>query len=676
MNNKKITVYRYMDNELRLLREEKLKKFLIENKNEGLSFVDLDMYSPSNKMSRLIRQEIYKSKIYSNITLTRFQIEILNILEENNLFLSAPTSFGKTFLALEYLARNIDKINNVVFIIPTIALMNELLSKLYDLFSEYYNICINSDENIEKKNIFVFVPERSDSNFLEIISSIELDLLIFDELYKLRGTKKLVSTDDRLIYMNKVYLDLITKAKKIILLGPYINDVNFDKTKIEIVKFYTNFMPVYNKMYLIAEDDNWENKMDSNHNLVYFKSPQSIYKKISKLLELNSEKESCVEFYKKEIDYLETEVGNEWYVINLLKRGIGIHHGKTPIFLRKFYENEYNNGNINTLLCTNTLMEGINTPTDSLIVVDKPNSPFEFNNLIGRVGRLNPSSPIIGKVLLCDESILEYLSNTESWLNLSILAESDEVYSDEEILYLNKEYKDEANRNEYTKKMEFLSKEFSLTKEILISHNVEFGKTFKLFSEGIYNDFLASKNIYECIIAATKLIPGPAYYFAKDNFHDLNLQINYLPYKTYINDLMYGKSFREIIKDFNSNLNLTNNIENVNILIDGLYLLNNYIKFKFSKIVNYLELINNDTSNKELNKFISIVSSYNSMEVASKLLDDLGINNKDAKVLIEKLNITNSISASKLIKILRQNKDVVSRLEEISPFTKNNIANL
>ena len=124
-----IAIYRYMDNNLRILREEELKKFLIEKQDIDLDFFDLDIYKNELSIKSRLKNEIYKSQINSDIKLTKYQIEILQILKDNNIFISAPTSFGKTFILLEYLFRNKDYINNVVFIIPTLALMNELLKK-------------------------------------------------------------------------------------------------------------------------------------------------------------------------------------------------------------------------------------------------------------------------------------------------------------------------------------------------------------------------------------------------------------------------------------------------------------------------------------------------------------------------------------------------------------------
>ena len=168
------------------------------------------------------------------------------------------------------------------------------------------------------------------------------------------------------------------------------------------------------------------------------------------------------------------------------------------------------------------------------------------------------------------------------------------------------------------------------------------------------------------------MIPGPSYFFHKQRYFNLNLPIDYLPYKRYINDILNKKPFKEIISVFNSEYNSNGNIENINLFIDALYNLNNYIKFKFSKIINYIEIANSTINNENMRNFIALLSSFNKLETSYKILDDLGIENEDAQKIIEVLNIDNNISASKMMGLLKTNKNKL--LEEISsPFSKNNI---
>ena len=375
------------------------------------------------------------------------------------------------------------------------------------------------------------------------------------------------------------------------------------------------------------------------------------------------------------LNILKVQYGKEWYVIELLKRGIGIHHGKTPMYLRKFFENEYNKRNIKTLLCTNTLMEGINTPTQELIIVDDTNSSFELNNLIGRVGRLNVKKPQIGKILLCDKNTLNNLVNTDTWMDLKILAEEPTIESNDEVLYLNKVYMDINKKDLYNEKLAMLNKEYSITEELMIQHMVEFDATVKFVKSGVMQELIRANNLYECVVATVKLLGGPSHSFRKDRFCDLDLNIDYLPYKKYILKLITKSDYKELIEDFNDNYNWKLDVENINIFIDALYDLNNYIKFKFGKIVNYIELFNIGDSSAILKKFKNIVSAYSNTEISYKILEDLGIDGNDIGKIVDKLDIKDNTSTSSIIRYIRIGKEELLK-EDISPFSKNNISNM
>ena len=535
----KIYEYEYLDDDYKNLREEQLRKFLSEKRVIDYNFLDLQMYNKNKTLRDKAFDTINTSILNPKIILTQQQLEILSILENDNLFVSAPTSFGKTFVALEFIKRHEDTLKNIIFIVPTLALMNELLKKIYEYFSSKFNVCINSSEDFEDKNIFIFVPERSDNEFIEKIKDIEIDLLIFDEIYKLKAEKKKdITTDDRLISMNKVYLFLIDKAKKIILLGPFIRKITFDQTKLDIVKFYTNYMPVCNEVSEINSND-WQNNLLDDKTLVYFKRPEEIYFKVNSLIKNVKIKPELLIKYREEIKYLENEIGNNWYVIELLKRGIGIHHGKTPMFLRKFYETEYNLGSITTLLCTSTLMEGINTPTNKLFIVGEINNSFELNNLIGRVGRLNPQHPIIGNVFICNNKAYEIYKNKEKWLDLKILAENKTVFTNDEILFLDK-IPEEKQRKDYEDKLASLECS-GIREEQIKKFDVVFDNVYKFSQDNYVEKFKNISSLIECINLSLPLLRQISYEFKIDKFEGLYLERqnqSYLPYKYYIESIL------------------------------------------------------------------------------------------------------------------------------------------
>jgi len=673
----KIYEYEYLDDDYKNLREEQLRNFLSEKRVIDYNFLDLQMYNKNKTLRDKAFDTINTSILNPKIILTQQQLEILSILENDNIFVSAPTSFGKTFVALEFIKRHENMLKNIIFIVPTLALMNELLKKIYDYFSDKFNICINSSEDLEDKNIFIFVPERSDNVFIEKIKDVEIDLLVFDEIYKLKAEKKKdITDDDRLISMNKVYLFLIDKAKKIILLGPFIRKITFDQTKLDIVKFYTNYMPVCNKVSKINSND-WQNDLFDDKTLVYFKRPEEIYFKVNSLIMNVEIKPELLIKYREEIKYLENEIGNNWYVIELLKRGIGIHHGKTPMFLRKFYETEYNLGSITTLLCTSTLMEGINTPTNKLFIVGEINNSFELNNLIGRVGRLNPQHPIIGNVFICNDRVYEIYKDKEKWLDLKILAENKTVFTNDEILFLDKIPEQEKQKKDYEDKLVSLECK-GISEEQMKKFDVFFDKVHKFSQDNYVEKFENVSSLKECINLSLELLRPIAYEFKTDKFDNIYLERQnqaYLPYKYYIESLLIGANIKELVSTFNKKFNTNNNVNNVNLFIDKIFVLKKYIKFTLSKILNYFELFNLNSDNSYLNMFRGLLSKFSDFEGHDKILDDLGIEEKDFNIISRYIKSDEINSTSNIIKSIKKNKNIIL-LENVSPFTKHNIKNL
>ena len=383
-----------------------------------------------------------------------------------------------------------------------------------------------------------------------------------------------------------------------------------------------------------------------------------------------------IQKYARELKYLEETISKDWYVVSLLKRGIGIHHGKTPMYLRKFYENEYNKGNLKVLLCTNTLMEGINTPTNSMIIVDDPGSAFKLNNLIGRVGRLNVKSPTIGEIIISSSSILNNITNSNGWFDLKILAEEENIVSDDEVIYLNKKYSDVKKQNVLDEKVEFIN-QFGVSVDNIIDSNLQVNKTYEYFKNQIFEDLSLSSDFVGCVKSGLLLIKGPSYLFHVKNFQNLNYKGSYLPYKYYLSYLLGGYSYKQLIDHFNIRINPTYNMSNINVFIDALFELSTFIRFKYSKLVQYIGLYETEKmkNNKELQKFIGVLSSYKSFATAYKILDDLGISEEDSKKIIELLRIQNVTSTSFVIKLIKLNKNLLLK-QDLTPFTLNNIESI
>ena len=273
----------------------------------------------------------------------------------------------------------------------------------------------------------------------------EIDLLIFDEIYKLHRKNK-DNDDKRIISLNRGYFEIVNRAKQIILLGPFIKDISFERTKLseDITKYITDYSPVYIKINYVEEKESFilDELINGKSKLVYFHSPNSIYEyatKIVRNIDLEEDENSLTLWCDKYIS-------KEWLPSEMLKKGIGVHHGKLPGFMRRYIENLYNEGGIKNVLCTSTLLEGINTPTLELLVYDSENlSAFELNNLIGRVGRLGCFEK--GEVYLFDRSLDDKIIGDAKYEEVCIVAESNDVIDLEEVIYLGKSKNELSEEN-------------------------------------------------------------------------------------------------------------------------------------------------------------------------------------------------------------------------------------
>lgn len=697
------------EKKIEYLRNKNLEAFYsnaIELSPENLMNLGLNMYINNKKY---FKREIYnifnQSKFNEQKVLHPQQVEVLNfLLEGNNVLLSAPTSFGKTFIALEYMARA--TFSNIVFVVPTLALMNELSSKIRKKFGKEYNIITNSFENLSEKNIFILVPERIDQTFLIEITKVSIDLLIFDEIYKLkrRNSESKKSLDKRLISLNKGYFDIVNKANQVILLGPFIKEIKFERTKLNdnIVKYYSDYAPVYIKTLFINDDRNDFIKLNINTNsskLIYFDSPNSIYKFCSE-----NELTSNISLNNSLTKWCDKYISTDWLPSKMLKKGIGIHHGNIPTFMRKYVENLYNNKEIVNMFCTSTLLEGINTPTEQLIIYDsKKLSAFQTNNLIGRVGRLDTFKQ--GLIYYFDKNLEQYIIGDDKYETIEIVAESNEIDDLEELLYLEKERKLlneeqlqrlqilEKKLKRYNKTIEQLKKTdgFSMESLNLFLDNIEnlFSLLEKLFKSMNSTNPKEKKNatIIRCNIIELfmKIIPDKKSLLVqinKDSSHKIKSSVCVNSLLIFTPNNIYTKINKQIEK------NKTRlSTEKLNMFVDYLfYLAFGYIKYELNKIVNYCnfifdeEYINNLSEsrmhlikvlNDEILRRFEVFNSDDNKVI--KILLDIGIPYNDAIKIEKYLKVqldTDNISTGKIYDILEENKEILKTKTDLEAVTK------
>lgn len=326
----------------------------------------------------------------------REQYRLLSaLLEGKNIAVSAPTSFGKSFVIDAFIS--IKKPSNVMIIVPTIALTDETRRRIYKKFAKEYNIITTTDVELEEKNIFIFPQERA-LHYIDLLESI--DILIVDEFYK----SSKVFEKERAANLIKAIIKIGEKAKQRYYLAPNISKIedNPFTQDMEFLKldFNTVYLTIKNYYPDILNDTVKKGekfieltKQLQGKTLIYAGSYTNI-NKVSDLLLANTN-EANSELLKGFSEWLGKNYDYSWYLTLLSKRGIGVHNGQLHRSISqiqvKLFEEEI--GGLDKLISTSSIIEGVNTSAENVIVWATTGPGLRFNNfsyknLIGRAGRM------------------------------------------------------------------------------------------------------------------------------------------------------------------------------------------------------------------------------------------------------------------------------------------------
>lgn len=111
----------------------------------------------------------------------------------------------------------------------------------------------------------------------------------------------------------------------------------------------------------------------------------------------------------------------------MLKNGFGMHHGKLPKYIQQEILEQFNAGTFDILFCTSTIVEGVNTDAQNMIILNsskgnKKLTPFDIKNIKGRAGRYYHC--FIGRVFYMSKDLQE-IEDSDS-LSLNFVTYSDE----------------------------------------------------------------------------------------------------------------------------------------------------------------------------------------------------------------------------------------------------------
>ena len=371
--------------------------------------VGLFPYLDEEKLSLkdTIAYEIHRPTGFKeNIVFHHAQAEVYyTLLKGKNVVLSAPTSFGKSLIIDSIIA--FQKYLNIIIIVPTIALIDETRKRL-SKFKDLYKIITHPSQSYSNKNVFILTQERA----IEMIPNIDVDFFVIDEFYKL-NFQNTDQDKERCLVLNQVFYMLVKKNAQFYLSGPNIEEVTrnlLDNIEFKFIKTdYKTVISEHHNVNLKKREEAITRLIElasslEEPTLIFCQSPASA-NRVAKAF-LDSKGFEKTNKNDELVDWLRNNYHSEWILPNSLEYAIGVHHGGVPRAIAQKCVNLFNEGKIKYLICTSTLIEGINTKAKNVIIYDNKIAKakfdyFTFNNICGRSGRM--LSYFIGHVYLFHE---------------------------------------------------------------------------------------------------------------------------------------------------------------------------------------------------------------------------------------------------------------------------------
>lgn len=323
------------------------------------------------------------------------------LMDGQNVVLSAPTSFGKSLVIDALLGSG--RYRNVVVVVPTLALIDETRRRLTRRFAGRYKVITHRSQTLAERNVFVLTQERA----LEQDRFNEIDLFVIDEFYKLNPAN---GADERALLLNQAFYLLHKRAKQFYMLGPFIEQISSGfRSRVECQFLHETFHTVTSELHERSRGDDEQAALValcrelSEPTIIYCRSPNRAAEVSRWLAEADLGQDSRE--LADAAEWCGARFHPEWHFAVALRQGIGVHHGRIPRSLAQYVVRLFNDEKIRYLVCTSTLIEGVNTQAKNIIVFDNQLDRrrldlFTFNNIRGRSGRM--MRHFVGRVFVFD----------------------------------------------------------------------------------------------------------------------------------------------------------------------------------------------------------------------------------------------------------------------------------
>ncbi|ALU91511.1 DNA helicase protein [Herbaspirillum rubrisubalbicans M1] len=391
------------------------------------------------------RDENFVKILGEDVLLTDFQVDVWEELAERQyLSIAAPTSAGKSFLIQLYLKKilsNTDRLVDIAYVVPSRSLIHEIQAALTRAFQGFENAPLissvprqNEGLAASQSRIFVFTQERLRTAMDE--SDLMLDYLVVDEAQQIadgaRGMLLLSCLEEVRKNSPRAQILFITPGSRSggpigSLLG--LGQLPTVETALRPVRqnlIYVRFRSLNQKQYLeltlhranqeplALEKADVEGPPvfaagarffrtimtlgDEGQNIVYASTKKTAEKIAiaiaNELRERNEIPKNPISLLELS-DFVKRHVHPEYVLAECIKVGVAFHYGSMPTTLTKAIEEYFSKGAIKYLVCTSTLLQGVNLPARNIFISNpykgngNPMGTEDFWNLAGRAGRLS-----------------------------------------------------------------------------------------------------------------------------------------------------------------------------------------------------------------------------------------------------------------------------------------------
>lgn len=410
---------------------------LLETDLEGRLGLGLRMEAQRRKLDHSVLVESSGNWLQVNDFQQRFWDSATN---NTWLSASAPTASGKTFLVLQWLINHMRSAETriSVYLAPTRALVSEIETNLTLLLGKGAEIEVSSLPLREKydtartggnKLILVFTQERLHLLANVLGDDVQVDLLVVDEAHKIGDNQRGVILQDAIERLERTNADL-----KVVFISPATQnpeELLADAPSAAKVDSVDSDAPTVIQNLIVAEQvprkpKRWKLSIRQGTTfeqigvLELSSSPGTLSKKLAfiaaaagerggtlvyanragdaeDIADLISQLTPPVDGTDKELvelaDLAKKGVHPNFALASLVLKGVAFHYGNMPSLIRQEVERLFRSGKIRFLVCTSTLIEGVNLSCRTIVVrgprkgMGHPMEPHDFWNLAGRAGR-------------------------------------------------------------------------------------------------------------------------------------------------------------------------------------------------------------------------------------------------------------------------------------------------